>query len=71
MLVNFEGMSFETQSKLINAHRRTFPCYSDSAHGLPALVLAGILAALPATGGTLASHKYMLVSNLCVMLSIS
>lgn len=64
VLVNFEGMSFDVQSKLINSYRRTFPCYSDSAHGLPTTVLAGLMAALPATGAqTLEDHKYMLVGE--------
>lgn len=61
VMLNCEGMTHDDQSKLISTYRRSFPCYSDSAHGLPTVVLAGILAAMPATGGKLADHRYMLV----------
>ena len=56
-------MAYSSYSKLLSTYRRTFPCYSDSAHGLPTVVLAGLLAALPAAGGTLADHRYLLVRH--------
>ncbi|KAL4457781.1 hypothetical protein ABPG75_012646 [Micractinium tetrahymenae] len=63
VLVDCAGMDYETQSKLINTYRGTFPMYSDSAFGLPTVALAVIYAALPIVGGSLREQKFMLVGE--------
>ncbi|EFN58521.1 hypothetical protein CHLNCDRAFT_140591 [Chlorella variabilis] len=63
VMIDCAGMDFETQTKLINTYRGTFPMYSDSVFGLPTAVLATVYAALPATGGSLADQRFMLVGE--------
>lgn len=62
MLIDLAGMDYETQVKLINAYRGTFPMYSDSMFGLPTAVLAAVYAALP-PGAKLASQRFVLVGG--------
>lgn len=63
VLVDVEGLSFDVQNKLIATYRQEFPMYSDSAYGMPTVLLAAILAAQPATGGKLTDHRIMLVGE--------
>lgn len=58
-LLQFEDMTFENASKLLNMYRTEFPCFSDDMSGQAAVVLAAVLAALPKTGGRLGDHTYI------------
>jgi len=58
-LLQFEDMVFENASKLLNMYRTEFPCFNDDMSGTAAAVLAGVLAALPKTGGRLGDHTFM------------
>lgn len=62
VLIDLTGMEYETQMKLINAYRGTFPMYSDSAFGLPTAVLGAVYAALP-PGAKLAEQRFILVGE--------
>jgi hypothetical protein len=63
VLINAEGMAFESATRLINTYRGTFPMYSDAHHGTPTAVLAGVFAALRQAGGTLGEQTFMLVRD--------
>ncbi|KAI3436725.1 hypothetical protein D9Q98_006140 [Chlorella vulgaris] len=63
VMIDVAGLGFDTQTKLINTYRGSFPMYSDSVFGLPTAVLAAVYAALPAAGGSLATQRFMLVGE--------
>lgn len=63
LVVDVADMSHAAAQELIVNHRANMPVYSDAVHGLPATVLAGLYAALPAAGGSLSSHTFMLVGD--------
>lgn len=58
VLVHLEDMAFDTEHKLVNAYRGTFPVYSDAHFGLATTVLAGIYAAI--NDGQLAEQRIVL-----------
>ena len=58
-------MAYDNASKLLNMYRTEFPCFNDDMSGTAAAVLAGVLAALPRTGGRLADHRIVFVGG-CV-----
>ncbi|KAG1667045.1 hypothetical protein FOA52_000406 [Chlamydomonas sp. UWO 241] len=58
-LLQFEGMTYDNASKLLNMYRTEFPCFNDEMLGVAASVLAAVLAALPKTGGRLGDHTFV------------
>ncbi len=51
MLPQFEDLSYDNASKLLNMYRSEFPCFNDDVSGAAAAVLAGVMAGLRAGGG--------------------
>ncbi|GFR43162.1 hypothetical protein Agub_g4211, partial [Astrephomene gubernaculifera] len=71
VLVQFEDMAYDNASKLLNMYRTEFPAFNDDMTGLAAAVLAGIMAALPKTGGRLADHRIVFVGEGAVVACIA
>ncbi|KAG2437633.1 hypothetical protein HYH02_011272 [Chlamydomonas schloesseri] len=71
VLVQFEDMAYDNASKLLNMYRTEFPCFNDDMSGTAAAVLAGVLAALPRTGGRLADHRIVFVGEGAVVACIA
>ncbi|KAK2075839.1 hypothetical protein QBZ16_001580 [Prototheca wickerhamii] len=63
VFVDAADMEYATAAELVVNHRASMPVYADAIHGLPATVLAGLYAALPATGGSLSSQRFLLVGE--------
>ncbi|EIE23960.1 NADP-dependent malic enzyme [Coccomyxa subellipsoidea C-169] len=63
VLVHFEDMSYANLSRLFNQYRGSLACFSDDVQGTAAVVLAGILAAQPLTGKSLADHTIMIAGD--------
>ncbi|KAL6766187.1 MME6 [Auxenochlorella protothecoides x Auxenochlorella symbiontica] len=63
VLVDAADVDHATAQELVVAHRASLPVYADAVHGVPAAVLAGLYAALPAAGGALSAHRFMLVGD--------
>ncbi|GIL57212.1 hypothetical protein Vafri_12415 [Volvox africanus] len=71
VLVQFEEMAYDNASKLLNMYRTEFPCFNDDMAGVAAAVLAGIMAALPRTGGRLSDHRIIFVGEGAVVACIA
>ncbi|KAG2486157.1 hypothetical protein HYH03_015121 [Edaphochlamys debaryana] len=71
VLVQFEDMAYDNASKLLNMYRTEFPCFNDDMSGTAAAVLAGVLAALPKTGGRLSDHRILFVGEGAVVACVA
>ncbi|WPT13720.1 NADP-dependent malic enzyme [Picochlorum sp. SENEW3] len=71
VMVDFQDMAFETQSKLVSEYRGSFPVFSDAQFGLPILALAAVLATQRITGTNLADQRFILVGESPVLTAIA
>ena len=58
-LVQFEDFGNSNGLRMLNDYRGRAACFNDDIQGTAAAMLAGIIAALPLIGGTLASQTYL------------
>ncbi|KAL6760237.1 hypothetical protein V8C86DRAFT_2559441 [Haematococcus lacustris] len=58
-LLQFEDMTFDNATKLLNMYRTEFPCFNDAMSASAASVLACMMAAMPRMGGKLADQTFM------------
>lgn len=61
-------MEHSTVSRLVAQYQTELPCFSDELHGTAAVVLAGVLGALPSMQGSLGEQTIIIsgTSGLCV-----
>ena len=71
VMVEFQDMAFDTQSRLISEYRGTFPVYSDAQFGLPILALTSVLASQRRTGLKLSDQRFILVGESPVLTAIA
>nr|BAU61574.1 NADP-dependent malic enzyme [Gonium pectorale] len=71
VLVQFEDMAYDNASKLLNMYRTEFPCFNDDMSGTAAAVLAGVMAALPKTGGRLQDHRILFAGEGAVVACVA
>lgn len=71
VMVDFQDMAYETQSRLVSSYRGTFPVFSDAQFGLPILALASILATQRKTGLKLSDQRFILVGESPVLTAIA
>lgn len=59
-IVQFEDFSNQNGKRLLERYASRAATFNDDIHGVAATTLAGIIAALPKTGGTVADHTYLI-----------
>ena len=60
MFVHFQAMEHATVSRLVAQYQTELPCFSDELHGTAAVVLAGVLGALPSMQGSLGQQTIII-----------
>ncbi len=60
VFIHFQAMEFSTVSKLVAQYQPELPCFSDELHGAAAVVLAGVLGALPSMKGPLGEQTIII-----------
>ena len=63
VLVHLEDMQYENMSKTMAQYSGIFPIFSDDIQGLAAVVIAGILAAVPLTKKRLSDHTFLVAGE--------
>jgi len=70
-IIQFEDMTYDNASKLLNMYRTEFPCFNDDMSGVGASVLAGVMAALPKMGGRLGDQTFLFSGEGGIVASIA
>lgn len=63
VLVHLEDMQYENMSKTMAQYSGIFPIFSDDIQGLAAVIIAGVLAAVPLTKKRLSDHTFLIAGE--------